>query len=289
MTTTTLDRLRALERELRDVLGDDVIDDVVASVTARCAGDDVERRRGVGRARERSLSPVRGTRARSPSATLRETNANDIASEANEEWDPYRAFLAKPGRGRAREEAERSVDEEARTRETMGERAAFALPVAESCAMTSESLDQSLARVETSRRVSDVVERARARVESKRAPSAAYETRDVARGESGIFIEDITDEDDDDEQGYAHQYTREDAEAILKRIESDEAFGTGIWRASDDEEPRPSPVLAPHPRRAHAAGVEKLNAAWTSRSTVESLSEFKTVLNAVFDERDEND
>jgi hypothetical protein len=129
--------------------------------------------------------------------------------------------------------------------------------------------------------VADLEEKVKSKpIEFTRAPTNLYKDVVVAaRLEDEVVVEDVEDGDSgDEERRFTHQYTREDAATILELASEDDQIDS--WSnavASDDFHPRATPRFSPMTR-----GVDST----PSIAGVESLSEFKLMMESVFDEDD---
>ena len=312
---SAVERLAALERELRMILGDDVVEDalrledVIVDVS-RSGGDSGDLRddgdhddvavfepsslpalsspvvvedvapttRDSASTSDADIEEPRRTLDVEPSSSITR-NDEVLAPEptAVAEWDPYSAFM-KRGTSKTPTRKEDKVEE-------LVSSAVFTPPkVAKMALMVSP--DPSLTHDETLRLVAELEDRMKSAPFAATSAPPARETPELPRATSAVFVEDITGKDDggsDDEQRYVHQYTQRDAEAILEQIESDAV--TGIWR--DAPEPAPAPAILA-PRSRHGKEVDDEYVSVPSISGVESLSDFKLMMSSVFDDDDED-
>ena len=289
---SALERLRALEDELRELLGERVVDEALQSVVETPT-----------KAASAAALPGVVERAPSPPLNTIETRRSDEAeistpaprvalsltpmpvedspeAKANFEpamtspkpaggddapWDPYAAFM-----GVGREQALRPRSSAPPTPVSPPKARVLGLPV-----------DASLTHETTLKLVADLEEKVKSKpIEYTRAPTNLY--KDVvatARLEDEVVVEDVEDGDSgDEERRFTHQYTREDAATILELANEDDQIDS--WSnavAGDDLHPRAPPIVSPMMRGDNST---------PSIAGVESMNEFKLMMESVFDEDD---
>ena len=298
--SSPLARLRALEDELRELLGASVVDEALRNA---CVDDSGADERDETSPRPRARSPATPTARRSAAAadadarverggavsvgttatrtvvTMDAASAvpSASASAEAEAWDPYAAFI---GIGRERGPSRRDDRE----------RSAPSSPVAPA---VRGMMDASLTHDETLRLVADLEEKVKAKpVEVPPAPR-----------EAEVVVEDVLEEDQS--QRFTHQHTREDAGAVLEQVKD---ATTGLWTDTtwekDDAQPRARPSISAavqgnegtngtradelqdsqevrnsrsHPEPASLARAPGI-------AGVETVAEFKALMNAIFEE-----
>ena len=285
---SAMERLRALEDELRELLGERVVDEALQSVgetptkaaSAAALPDVVER------APSPPVNTIETTRSDeaeiptprvalsltpmpvedSPEADFEPaTTSPKPAGGDDAPWDPYAAFI-----GVGREQGLRPRSGAPPTPVSPSKPRVLGLPV-----------DASLTHETTLKLVADLEEKVKSKpIEFTRAPTNLYKDVVVAaRLEDEVVVEDVEDGDSgDEERRFTHQYTREDAATILELAsEDDQIDSCSNAVASDDFHPRATPRFSPMTR-----GVDST----PSIAGVESLSEFKLMMESVFDEDD---
>ena len=275
---SALERLGALEAELREILGDGIVDRALETV-------DSPRREpeAVPQPTSAPISPPRprakfslmptplgkGDRVGSfepliPSATK---------SAEKSEWDPYAAFIGMKGK--------RASD--ATGPYTRGEHSA---PIPERSIRL--PLDVSLTHAETLRMMNDLEQRVKEKpvVSSRR----AEKKRKDDEPEPEVSIEDVATGDERVESRFSREYTRQDAETILNLAR--DVGPTGLWVDPEEEVgSREGPMASMAVTMSnHETGVSDVESGPTlvrsgaPMADVESTDEFKQMLDAIFAE-----
>lgn len=275
---SALERLGALEAELREMLGDGIVDRALETVNSPSREPEA-----VAQPTSAPISPPRpraklslmptplgkGDRVGSfeppiPSATK---------SAEKSEWDPYAAFIGMKGK--------RTSD--ASGPYTRGEPSApnperpIRLP-----------LDVSLTHTETLRMMNDLEQRVKEKpvVSSRR----SEEKRKDDEPQPEVSIEDFAEEDERVESRFSREYTRQDAETILNLAR--DVGPTGLWVDPEEEVGSRQRPMAPMaiPMSIHETAVSDVESGPTPvRSSalmadVGSITEFKQMLDSIFAE-----
>ena len=269
---SALERLGALEAELREILGDGIVDRALETVNSPSREPEV-----VPQSTSAPISPPRpraklslmptplgkGDRAESFEPPI--PSAKKSVEKEKSEWDPYAAFIGMKGK--------RAPDaSEPRARETSA-------PTEQPMRFP---LDVSLTHTETLRMMNDLEQRV------KEKPTVSSRLR-----RTEATIEDIAAADERDESRFSREYTRQDAETIIKLAR--DVGPTGLC-VDPEEEPgsREGPIAptAPPvtPMTDHEATVSEMksgpdSARWSApMAGIESIAEFKQMMDSIFSE-----
>lgn len=269
---SALERLGALEAELREILGDGIVDRALETVNSPSREPEV-----VPQSTSAPISPPRpraklslmptplskGDRAESFEPPM--PSAKKSVEKEKSEWDPYAAFIGMKGK--------RAPDaSEPRARETSA-------PTERPMRFP---LDVSLTHTETLRMMNDLEQRV------KEKPTVSSRLR-----RTEATIEDIAAADERDESRFSREYTRQDAETIIKLAR--DVGPTGLC-VDPEEEPgsREGPIAptAPPvtPMTDHEATVSEMKSGpdsvrWIApMAGVESIAEFKQMMDSIFAE-----
>lgn len=212
---SAMERLRALEDELREMLGERVVEEAMRGLKVDGEEDEAsaataeapEPRAETPRPREKldlAPTPMAKEGPEGKSASRRGASASATANARDDEpWDPYAAFIGI----RRQKEPERPREVEPHV----------SLAAAASKVMI--PLDKSLTHGETLRLVADL--------EKKVKPASAADSLSPNLhlvSEPEVIVEDVKDETV--ERNFTQQYTREDAATILE-LAGDAP--TGLW------------------------------------------------------------
>ena len=269
---SALERLGALEAELREILGDGIVDRALETVNSPSREPEV-----VPQSTSAPISPPRpraklslmptplgkGDRAESFEPPM--PSAKKSVEKEKSEWDPYAAFIGMKGK--------RAPDaSEPRARETSA-------PTEQPMRFP---LDVSLTHTETLRMMNDLEQRV------KEKPTVSSRLR-----RTEATIEDIAAADERDESRFSREYTRQDAETIIKLAR--DVGPTGLC-VDPEEEPgsREGPIAPTAPpvtlMTDHEATVSEMksgpdSARWSApMAGIESIAEFKQMMDSIFSE-----
>lgn len=301
---TALERVCALEAELRMILGEDIVSSALdgelkssvvgdglsaggSGTPGETSHDDVDRRDAANAAsaiaeavetptprKKLVLMPTPiGKGDESPDLPDFEPAsapaAKDTAAErpqANQAWDPYSAFI---GVAKERHFSPRTEP-------------LTSNPISPPKASGGVNVDFSLTHDETMRLVADLEQKV------KSSPKVKSPRPSLSEYKNDVVIEDMAEDEENDEQKYTHQYTKADANSILELAEPERGDeSTGLWRARDEEDvtPRPPSTVKPSPRDA-GEGVQGVKESVFEPQIVgvESLAEFKMMMDSVFED-----
>lgn len=297
---TALERVCALEAELRMILGEDIVNSALDGELKSSVGGDGLSAGGSGAQDETSRDDVErfgAANAASAVAEAMETPtprkklvlmptpigkgdespdlpgcqpaaapvAKDTAA-ANQVWDPYSAFI---GVAKERHFSPRTEP-------------LTSNPISPPKASGGMNVDFSLTHDETMRLVADLEQKV------KSSPKVKSPRPSLSEYKNDVVIEDVAEDEENDEQKYTHQYTKADANSILELAEPERGGeSTGLWRARDEEDvtPRPPSTVKPSPRDAGDGVQDVTESAYEPKiAGVESLAEFKMMMDSVFDD-----
>ena len=299
---TALERVCALEAELRMILGEDIVSSALdgelrSSIddgsSAGGSGTPDEMLREVERFGANEASAVAetvetptprkklvlmptpiGKGDESPDPPDFEPVSAPVAKDTSAErpqrdqaWDPYSAFI---GVAKERHYSPRTEP-------------LTSNPISPPKASGGMTVDFSLTHDETMRLVADLEQKV------KSSPKVKSPRPSLSEYKNDVMIEDVAEDEENDEQKYTHQYTKADAKSILELTEPERGDEyTGLWRTRDEEDvtPRPPSTVKPSPRDA-GDGVKDAteNAVYESKiAGVESLAEFKMMMDSVFED-----
>lgn len=295
---TALERVCALEAELRMILGEDIVSSALDGelkssvggdgLSAGGSGTQDETSRGAANAASAVAEAVEtptprkklvlmptpiGKGDESPDLPDFEPASAPVAkdtaaerSRANQAWDPYSAFI-----GVAKE---RHISP--RTEPLTSN------PISPPKASGGVNVDFSLTHDETMRLVADLEQKV------KSSPKVKSPRPSLSEYKNDVVIEDVAEDEENDEQKYTHQYTKADANSILELAEPERGDeSTGLWRARDEEDvtPRPPSTVKPSPREAGDGVQDVTESAYEPKiAGVESLAEFKMMMDSVFED-----
>ena len=295
---TALERVCALEAELRMILGEDIVNSALDGELKSSVGGDGLSAGGSGTHDETSRDAANAASAvaeavetptprkklvlmptpigkgdESPDPPDFEPVAAPVAKDtaaerprADQAWDPYSAFI-----GVAKE---RHISP--RTEPLTSN------PISPPKASGGVNVDFSLTHDETMRLVADLEQKV------KSSPKVKSPRPSLSEYKNDVVIEDVAEDEENDEQKYTHQYTKADANSILELAEPERGDeSTGLWRARDEEDvtPRPPSTVKPSPRDAEDAVQDVKESAYEPKiAGVESLAEFKMMMDSVFED-----
>lgn len=301
---TALERVCALEAELRMILGEDIVSSALDGELKSSVGgdglsaggsgtqdetsrDDVDRRGAANAAnavaeavetptprKKLALMPTpigKGDESPDPPdfEPVSAPVAKDTAAErhrANQAWDPYSAFI---GVAKERHFSPRTEP-------------LTSNPISPPKASGGVNVDFSLTHDETMRLVADLEQKV------KSSPKVKSPRPSLSEYKNDVVIEDVQEDEENDEQKYTHQYTKADANSILELAEPERGDeSTGLWRARDEEDvtPRPPSTMKPSPRGAGDGVQDVTESAYEPKiAGVESLAEFKMMMDSVFED-----